>query len=90
MSGGASLGAYHVGVVHQLYTANLLPKVITGSSVGSIIASLICCLSDSEFEQAVANPKILNLAFFEKKRPVGMLGKVLIRCRFVKIGFVQI
>ena len=83
MSGGASLGAYHVGVVYQLYRENLLPKVITGSSVGSIIASLICCLSDAEFEASIANPQILNLTFFEKKRPVGLLGKVLIRTRYV-------
>ena len=41
MSRGAALGAYHCGVVYELLHANLLPKVITGSSVGSIIASLI-------------------------------------------------
>ncbi len=42
LSGGASLGMYHTGVVKVLYEQNLLPKIICGSSAGSIVASLLC------------------------------------------------
>ena len=42
LSGGASLGMYHLGVVKFLYEHNLLPKIITGSSAGSLIAGIVC------------------------------------------------
>lgn len=36
LSGGGSFGAYHLGVVKSLLDAGLLPRVISGSSAGSI------------------------------------------------------
>ena len=49
LSGGASFGMYHIGVIKALHEQNLIPKyliilksVICGSSAGSIIASLVC------------------------------------------------
>ena len=36
LSGGASFGFYHVGVWIELLKQGLLPKVLTGSSAGSI------------------------------------------------------
>lgn len=41
LSGGATLGMYHLGVIKVLFEHNLLPRVISGSSVGSIIASVL-------------------------------------------------
>lgn len=41
LSGGATLGMYHLGVIKVLYENQLLPRVISGSSVGSIIASVL-------------------------------------------------
>jgi len=41
LSGGATLGLYHLGVIKALFERDLLPRVISGSSVGSIIASLV-------------------------------------------------
>jgi predicted acylesterase/phospholipase RssA len=40
-SGGATLGLYHFGVIKCLYDEGLLPRIIAGSSVGSIFASFI-------------------------------------------------
>lgn len=34
LSGGASLGMYHLGIVKALFENGMLPKVITGSSAG--------------------------------------------------------
>lgn len=42
LSGGASLGMYHTGVIKTLLENNLLPKIICGSSAGSIVAALVC------------------------------------------------
>lgn len=42
LSGGGGLGLYHLGVVKTLYEKNLLPKIIAGTSAGSIVAAFIC------------------------------------------------
>ena len=42
LSGGASLGMFHLGVIKTLYEANLLPKIVCGSSAGSIVAAMLC------------------------------------------------
>ena len=39
--GGGGLGLYHLGVIKALYDEGLLPRIIAGSSVGSIFASFI-------------------------------------------------
>lgn len=38
LSGGGSLGLYHFGVVKRLYECGLLPRVISGSSIGALVA----------------------------------------------------
>lgn len=48
LSGGASLGLFHVGVVKALWERGLLPRVIAGSSVGSIIAAMLGSHTDDE------------------------------------------
>lgn len=40
-SGGASMGVYHIGFLKALKEQNLMPRIIWGSSAGSIFASLI-------------------------------------------------
>ena len=42
LSGGATLGKYHFGVIKALYEQDLMPRVICGSSVGTIVGCLIC------------------------------------------------
>ena len=48
LSGGASLGAFHIGVVKALWEQDLLPQVITGSSSGAIIAATLGTHTDDE------------------------------------------
>ncbi|KAJ3221386.1 hypothetical protein HK099_003560 [Clydaea vesicula] len=50
LSGGASLGYYHIGVVKALFENKMLPKVITGTSAGALIGALICCRTDEDVE----------------------------------------
>jgi hypothetical protein len=41
LSGGGYLGYYHMGVVKALWTQVMLPRVISGSSAGSIMTAII-------------------------------------------------
>lgn len=50
LSGGASLGAFHVGVVRTLVENKLLPRIIAGSSVGSIMCAVVATRSWPELE----------------------------------------
>ncbi len=60
LSGGASLGAFHIGVVKALWEQDLLPQVITGSSAGSIIAATIGTHTDEELS-ALFDPNTHNM-----------------------------
>ncbi len=51
LSGGASLGLFHVGVVAELHEQGLLPRVLAGSSVGSIIGGVIATHTDTELAE---------------------------------------
>ena len=50
LSGGATLGFYHLGVVKALWRADLLPDVISGASMGAMIAAGICSRTDAELD----------------------------------------
>ncbi|QRY77944.1 DUF3336 domain-containing protein [Pseudomonas sp. PDNC002] len=47
LSGGAVLGYFHAGVLKALFEEGLLPDIISGSSAGSILASIACTHSDA-------------------------------------------
>lgn len=48
MSGSGSLLYFHIGVVRALLEADLLPTVMSGSSGGAIVGSIVCSHSDEE------------------------------------------
>jgi predicted acylesterase/phospholipase RssA len=48
LSGGASLGLFHIGVIEELEAQGLLPRVVTGSSAGSIMAGILATHTDTE------------------------------------------
>ncbi len=51
LSGGGVLGFYHMGVVKILAEQKLLPRVISGSSAGSLVAGVLGTHSDDELEE---------------------------------------
>lgn len=65
LSGGATLGMFHLGVIKALLEQGLLPRVISGSSAGSIIAGLVGVRTDDELRN-VFEPGGLNLEAFER------------------------
>jgi TAG lipase/steryl ester hydrolase/phospholipase A2/LPA acyltransferase len=50
LSGGAGLGMFHLGVIQEMEEQGVLPRVVTGSSAGSIIAGLLATHTDQELE----------------------------------------
>ena len=48
LSGGGILGFLHLGVVNVLAQQGLLPRVISGSSAGALVAGVLGCLNDDE------------------------------------------
>lgn len=48
LSGGATLGLFHIGVCKALQEQGLLPKVISGSSAGAIMAAMVGSHNDDE------------------------------------------
>ncbi|KAG6836520.1 hypothetical protein H0H93_007197 [Arthromyces matolae] len=59
LSGGASFGYYHVGVVKAFLDTNLLPRVVTGTSAGGLIAALVCTRTDDELTHLLV-PELAN------------------------------
>ena len=47
LSGGATFGFYHLGVIKVLLEQNLLPGIISGTSVGALFAAF-CCVQKEE------------------------------------------
>ena len=50
LSGGGVLGFYHLGVVKTLLEQGLLPRVISGSSAGSLVAGVVGTHTEQELE----------------------------------------
>ncbi|CDO75595.1 hypothetical protein BN946_scf184858.g35 [Trametes cinnabarina] len=59
LSGGASFGYYHFGVVKAFLDQGLLPRVISGTSAGGLVAALVCTRTDSELRQLLV-PELAN------------------------------
>ncbi|KAL0543808.1 hypothetical protein IC582_018913 [Cucumis melo] len=65
LSGGASLGAFHTGVVKTLVEHKLLPRIIAGSSVGSIMCAVVATRSWPEL-QSFFEDSWHSLQFFDQ------------------------
>jgi len=53
LSGGASFGYYHFGIVRALLDADLIPRVVAGTSAGGLIAALVCTRTDEELKSII-------------------------------------
>ncbi len=63
LSGGASLGLFHLGVIEELIAEGILPRVISGSSAGSIIAGILATHTDEELAEQI-KPEQMNFEWF--------------------------
>ena len=60
LSGGALLGLFHFGVVKALFEQDLLPRTVSGSSMGAIIAAWTCTHTDDELRALFADPSRID------------------------------
>lgn len=60
LSGGALLGLYHFGVIKALFEQQLLPRTISGSSMGAILAAWTCSHTDDELRMLFADLSLIN------------------------------
>jgi predicted acylesterase/phospholipase RssA len=74
LSGGGVLGFLHLGVVNALLEQGLLPRVISGSSAGSIVAGVLACHTDEELEE-LRDPRRIH---HEAQEDAGMLRRLLL------------
>jgi hypothetical protein len=50
LSGGATFGKFHLGLLKVLHEQDLMPRTICGSSVGSLVAAGLCARPYEELE----------------------------------------
>ena len=65
LSGGGSLGLFHIGVLKKLHEYDLIPYKIHGTSVGSIIAAVVCCYNHEERSQFFHKIEDHTIDFFD-------------------------
>lgn len=89
LSGGAALGAFHLGVVRTLIEHRLLPRVIAGASVGSIICSFAATRTWSELQSFFDDP-MPPIHFFENMGSIfATAHRLLTRGAVHEIGMLQ-
>ena len=76
LSGGGTFGMMHSGVVKSLWESGLLPRIISGSSAGSIVAAVICVKKEEEIPEVLRSFCFGDLDVFEKPGEDRFLFKV--------------
>jgi len=72
LSGGGVLGFYHLGVVKTMLEQGLLPRVISGSSAGSLVAGVVGTHTDKELEHFYRPANVL----FEAEREASAFSRM--------------
>lgn len=61
LSGGAGFAWYHFGIAKALLDASLLPKIITGTSGGALVAALLATRTDEELKRLLVPALALRI-----------------------------
>jgi TAG lipase/steryl ester hydrolase/phospholipase A2/LPA acyltransferase len=69
LSGGATLGFFHLGVVKALFKEQLLPDVLSGASMGALVACGTAVRTDAELETLFADPKAVRTDAIKRLPP---------------------
>ncbi|EGF78080.1 hypothetical protein BATDEDRAFT_90735 [Batrachochytrium dendrobatidis JAM81] len=78
LQGGVTFGMYHAGVVKALFQNGLLPNIISGTSVGALIAALVCIHTDEEMPKIFTEGGI-KLGTFKTKSAQGSFARKVTR-----------
>lgn len=60
LSGGAVMGLHHLGIVKALLEHDLLPRVVSGTSAGAIVASIVGIFDDVDLQRILASEELIN------------------------------
>ncbi|KAL2918105.1 hypothetical protein HK105_202519 [Polyrhizophydium stewartii] len=60
LSGGATFGYIHLGVIKALLDMQLVPSVITGTSAGSLMGAMLAVRTDEEMRDEVFTPALVD------------------------------
>lgn len=71
LQGGAIFGLCHLGVVKALFLRGLLPRIITGTATGALIAALVAIHKEEELPGVLKGDGIDLSAFATKRKDVG-------------------
>jgi NTE family protein len=69
LSGGATLGFFHLGVVKALFEHGLLPDVLSGASMGALIACGTGVRTDAEIKTLFADPRAIRTDAIKRLPP---------------------
>ncbi len=69
LSGGATLGFIHLGVVKALFEHELLPDVLSGASMGALIACGTAVRTDEEIKTLFADPRVIRTDAIKRLPP---------------------
>lgn len=77
LSGGAALGVHHLGVLKAMMELKMLPRILSGTSAGSIIAAIAGVRTNLELERLLfSDHELADLVsshtFFEHMLPSGL------------------
>ncbi|CAI1659056.1 hypothetical protein SEUBUCD646_0M04520 [Saccharomyces eubayanus] len=61
LQGGSLFGLFHLGVIKGLLLQDLMPNIISGSSMGACVASLFGCLSNEQLKQLLTDDNLLSI-----------------------------
>lgn len=61
LSGGATWGFFHLGVVKALFELGLLPEILSGASTGAMVAAGVCVRNDEELAEMYADTDQIRL-----------------------------
>jgi TAG lipase / steryl ester hydrolase / phospholipase A2 / LPA acyltransferase len=77
LSGGATFGMNHIGVLKSLWEAGVLPRIISGASAGSIVCAALCTKTEDEIPGALKNFGNGDFAVFDEKgKSLGLWGRI--------------
>ena len=68
LQGGAIFGLCHLGVVKALFLRGLLPRIITGTATGALIAALVAIHNEEELPSVLTSDGIDVSAFATRSR----------------------
>lgn len=74
LQGGAIFGLCHLGVVKALFARGLLPRIITGTATGALIAALVGIHTEDELPKFLSGESIDLSAFTGKRRKTRVEG----------------